>query len=258
MVNLNKEIVIKIHHWNDKLFSFQTTRNKSFRFENGHFVMIGLNIKNNIIMRAYSIVSANYDDYLEFFSIKIPNGKLTSHLKNLKVGDEILVSNKSVGTLTINNLKHGKNLYLLATGTGLAPFISIIKDLSTYERFEKVILVHSVRNKSDLAYKDDIENHFNQHEILDSLIAEKLIYYPTVTQELFENNKRITDLLMFDNFFLKIRMPKLNPDNDRVMICGNSQALIDISNILNKIGFKISNGINKPGDYVIEKAFVEN
>ncbi|AFZ82706.1 ferredoxin--NADP reductase [Candidatus Kinetoplastidibacterium crithidiae] len=256
MASVNVEKVLKVYHWNENLFSFITTRNKSFRFENGHFVMLGIKIEDKPIMRAYSIVSANYEENLEFFSIKVPNGKLTSHLKELKIGDEVLISNKSVGTLVIDSLNKGKNLYLLATGTGLAPFMSIIKDFSIYERFEKIILVHSVRKKSDLAYRDYIESNLDNNELLGGLVEKQLIYYPTVTQEQFYNNSRITNLLLSDNFFLDIKLPKINPTNDRVMICGNSEALVDISIILNNIGFKGSLGINKPGDYVLEKAFV--
>ncbi|MBW0454348.1 MAG: ferredoxin--NADP reductase [Candidatus Kinetoplastibacterium crithidii] len=256
MASINVEKVLKVHHWNENLFSFVTTRNKSFRFENGHFVMLGIKIEDKPIMRAYSIVSANYEENLEFFSIKVPNGKLTSHLKKLKIGDEILISNKSVGTLVVDSLNKGKNLYLLATGTGLAPFMSIIKDFSIYERFEKIVLVHSVRQKSDLAYKNYIENNLDNNELLGCLVEDQLIYYPTVTQEKFYNNSRITSLLLSDNFFQDIKLPKISPTNDRVMICGNSEALVDISNILNNIGFKASLGINKPGDYVLEKAFV--
>ncbi|WBF65865.1 MAG: ferredoxin--NADP reductase [Candidatus Kinetoplastibacterium crithidii] len=256
MASINVEKILKVYHWNENLFSFITTRNKSFRFENGQFVMLGIKIEDKPIMRAYSIVSANYEENLEFFSIKVPNGRLTSHLKKLKNGDEVLISNKSVGTLVLDSLNKGKNLYLLATGTGLAPFMSIIKDFSVYERFEKIILVHSVRQKSDLAYRNYIENNLDNNELLGCSVEKQLIYYPTVTREKFYNNSRITSLLLSDEFFLDIKLPKINPENDRVMICGNSEALIDISIILNNIGFRASLGINKPGDYVLEKAFV--
>ncbi|AFZ83660.1 ferredoxin--NADP+ reductase [Candidatus Kinetoplastibacterium blastocrithidii TCC012E] len=258
MNNINIEKVISVHHWNEKLFSFQTTRNKSFRFINGHFVMIGLIYNNKPLMRAYSIASANYEDYLEFLSIKVPNGLLTSKLKQLKVGDEIIVNNKSVGTLVIDNLKPGNRLFLFATGTGLAPFLSIIKDYRTYDSFEKIVLVHSVRSINELAYKSMIEEQLPNNDLIGKDVKEKLIYYPTVTQQDFYNNYRITNLIKSDNFFNVIKIPKINYKTDRAMICGSPQALNDISKILDDLGFKASSNTNGIGDYVIERAFVNN
>src|SRR5690606_421021 len=163
MAALGTESVISVHHWNDTLFSFKTTRDQSLRFENGHFVMIGLQVEDKPLMRAYSIVSANHDDYLEFLSIKVADGPLTSRLQHLKEGDALLVSRKPVGTLVMQDLRPGKHLYLFGTGTGLAPFMSIIRDPETYERFERVVLVHSVRQVSELAYHDYLTVELPQH-----------------------------------------------------------------------------------------------
>ena len=153
-----EERVLSIHHWTDKTFSFKTTRNQGFRFKNGEFAMIGLKIDEKPLLRAYSIASANHEDHLEFLSIKVPNGPLTSKLQHIKIDDNILINSKSTGTLVCDYLLPGKNLYLFSTGTGLAPFMSIIRDPETYEKFEKVILTHTVRVSEELAYKDLLEN----------------------------------------------------------------------------------------------------
>ncbi len=255
MKNFNIEHILDIHHWNDSLFSFKTTKNNSLQFSNGHFIMIGLLFNDKPLMRAYSIASANHENKLEFFSIKIQDGALTSFLKNLKIGDPILIGRKSVGTLTIDHLKSGKHLYLFCTGTGLAPFLSIIKDPEVYKRFEKVILVHGVRLISDLAYASFIENELPKSELLGKIVQEKLIYYPTVTRQSFRNQGRITDLIEGSIFFEKIGLPGLDPKRDRVMICGSPSMLTDIRKILNHKQFLISSNDNERGDYVIERAF---
>jgi ferredoxin--NADP+ reductase len=251
------ERVLSVHHWNDSLFTFTTTRDQALRFENGHFVMIGLEVDGRPLMRAYSIASANYDEYLEFFSIKVPNGPLTSRLQHLKVGDEILVGRKPTGTLVMHDLSPGKNLYLLGTGTGLAPFLSIIKDPETYARFEKVILLHGVRQVSELAYKDVITEELPSNEFFGEDVRRKLIYYPTVTREPYINRGRLTDLIESGKLFEDIGLPPLNPEHDRVMICGGPGMLNDTCDLLNARGFKMSAHIGVPGDYVIERAFVE-
>ncbi|MBP6017869.1 MAG: ferredoxin--NADP reductase [Burkholderiaceae bacterium] len=257
MAAFNTEQVLSVHHWNDTLFSFTTTRDAALRFHNGHFVMIGLEINGKPLMRAYSIVSANYEENLEFLSIKVPDGPLTSQLQHLKVGDSILVSRKPVGTLIIDDLLPGKNLYMFATGTGLAPFMSIIKDPDVYERFEKIVLVHGVRYVSEVAYADFIQHHLPGNEYFGDSVREKLIYYPTVTREPFRNQGRITELVDNGNLFADIGLPPLDPAVDRAMICGSPAMLKDISGMLDKRGFKVSDGVGQPGDYVIERAFVE-
>lgn len=257
MANLMKEKIVEVHHWNDTLFSFKSTRDKSFRFKNGHFTMIGLDNGGRPLIRAYSIVSANYEDELEFFSIKVPDGPLTSRLQHLKVGDEIYVNSKPTGTLTIDNLLPGKNLYLLSTGTGLAPFLSIIRDPETYEAYDKVILAHGVRRANELAYRELITDHLPEHEYLGEEVREKLIYYPTVTREDHQYQGRLTDLINSGKLFDDIAMPAFNPKLDRVMLCGSPSMLKDCAGILDSLDFTETHhgGL---GSYVIERAFVES
>ncbi|MEC9411168.1 MAG: ferredoxin--NADP reductase [Pseudomonadota bacterium] len=257
MSTFASERVLSVHHWDDNLFSFKTTRDPGLRFENGQFVMIGLEVDNKPLVRAYSIASPNYDENLEFFSIKVPNGPLTSRLQHLKVGDEVLVSKKPTGTLVIHDLKPGKNLYLFSTGTGLAPFLSVIQDIEAYDRFEKIILVHGVRYLSELAYADFIEKELPENEFFGELVREKLIYYPTVTREPFRNEGRLTDLITSGKLFEDIGLPPLDPAHDRAMICGSPQMLNDTAALLDERGFVVSPRIGVPGDYVIERAFVE-
>ena len=186
MAKYRKETVTQVIHWNDSLFSFKTTRSPGARFRNGQFLMIGLEVEGKPLMRAYSVVSPNHEEELEFLSIKVPEGPLTSRLQNIQAGDEVLVSEKATGTLVIDDLKPGKHLYLLSTGTGLAPFMSIVRDPETYERFEKVVLIHGVRTVSELAYGDYLRHELPDHEYLGELVRDRLIYYPTVTREAFE------------------------------------------------------------------------
>ena len=251
------EKVLSVHHWNDTLFSFKTTRQDGLRFENGQFVMIGLEVDGRPLARAYSVASPNYDEHLEFLSIKVQDGPLTSRLQHIKIGDELLVSRKPTGTLVIHDLKPGKNLYLFSTGTGLAPYMSLIQDIEVYDRFEKVVLVHGVRKINDLAYKDFIENDLPKNEFFGEEIQNKLIYYPTVTRESFKNEGRLTDLIKSGKLFKDIGLQKMKPIDDRAMICGSAEMLKDTQGLLDSMGFKVSQRIGEPGDYVIEHAFVE-
>ena len=257
MAAVGTERVLSVHHWNDTLFSFTTTRDPALRFENGHFVMIGLQVEGKPLMRAYSIVSANYEEHLEFLSIKVQDGPLTSRLQHLKVGDDLLVSRKPVGTLIIDDLLPAQNLYLFGTGTGLAPFMSIIRDPETYERFEKVVLVHGVRLVSELAYHDYITQELPENEFFGDEVKEKLIYYPTVTREEFRNQGRITTLIETGKLCQDIGLPQLNPETDRVMLCGSPAMLKDLTDMLDGMGFEGSPHQGHPGHYVIERAFVE-
>lgn len=257
MSNLGIETVISVHHWNDTLFSFRATRSPSLRFLSGQFVMIGLEVNGKPLTRAYSIASANHEEHLEFFSIKVENGPLTSRLQHLKVGDSIYVSRKPTGTLVLRDLKPGKRLFLFATGTGLAPFMSLIHEPETYERFERIILIHGVRWTNELAYRYYIEHELSDHEFFEDWVREKLIYYPTVTREKFRNEGRLTDLIESGKLFDDLKEPPLDPANDRAMICGSPAMLKDASALLDRRGFQISPHIGEQGDYVIERAFVE-
>lgn len=257
MSKLMQEQVVSVHHWSDSLFSFKTTRNPNFRFENGHFTMMGLSQAEKPLLRAYSIVSANHEDELEFFSIKVPDGKLTARLAEVKVGDPILVSQKATGTLVADHVLPGKNLYLFSTGTGLAPFISLIKEPEIYERFEKIVLVHGVRRVEDLAYRDYLQTEIQEHPFFGELVQDKLIYYPTVTREPFENNGRITELVKSGKLFKDVGLPAPTLQDDRFMLCGSPSMLKDVMALLDEKGFKESrNGY--AGEYVIERAFVES
>lgn len=258
MSNLNTERVLSVHHWNDSLFSFKTTRDPGLRFENGQFVMIGLEVEGRPLMRAYSIASPNYEDHLEFYSIKVPNGPLTSRLQHLQVGDNIRVSKKPTGTLLLDDLRPGKHLYLLATGTGLAPFLSLIQEPEAYERYDKVVLVHGVRFVSELAYAEFITQQLPDNEFFGEQVRDKLIYYPTVTREPFRNQGRITELMRSGKLFEDIGLARINPEDDRAMLCGSPAMLDDLDKMLtNEFGLTVSPRLGEQGDFVIERAFVE-
>lgn len=257
MAVCDRQQVLSVQHWNESLFSFTTTRDPGLRFENGHFVMIGLEVEGKPVLRAYSVVSPNYEEHLEFLSIKVQDGPLTSRLQHLKAGDEVLVSRKATGTLVIHDLRPGKHLFLLGTGTGLAPFMSIIRDPETYERFEKVILVHGVRYRSELAYQHYLEQELPEHEYLGDFAREQLLYYPTVTREPFIHEGRITTLLDTNQLTDDLGLGPINPESDRVMLCGSPAMLKDLSALLDARGFEVSPRTGMPGDYVIERAFVE-
>lgn len=251
-----EERVLSVHHWTDRLFSFTTTRDTALRFSNGHFTMIGLKVDGKPLLRAYSIVSANYEEHLEFLSIKVPDGPLTSRLQHIQVGDTIVVGKKPTGTLLIDYLLPAKRLYLISTGTGLAPFMSLIRDPETYEKFEEVILIHGVREVAELAYHDYITQELPRHEFLDELVAKQLKYYPTVTREPFRNQGRTTDLIESGKLFTDLGVPPLSPLEDRVMLCGSPEMLASLKELLEKRDFEEGN-TTRPGDFVIERAFVE-
>ena len=261
------ETVLDVRHWTDAYFSFTTTRDDGFRFDNGQFVMIGLEVEQpdgsrKPLMRAYSIASANWEEQLEFFSIKVADGPLTSRLQHIKPGDTILIGRKPTGTLLISDLHAGRNLYLLGTGTGFAPWLSVIKDPDTYERFENVVLCHGVRNAHDLAYRDYIVNELPHHEFLGEQISAKLKYYPAVTREAFEfagrdQRGRLTEMMASGRMMEQLGIAPLDAEHDRAMICGSPQMLADFREILDGRGFTAAPRIGTPGQYVFERAFVE-
>ncbi len=256
MSAFNEERVLSVHHWTDKLFTFTTTRDQALRFSNGHFTMIGLKINGKPLLRAYSIVSANYEDYLEFLSIKVPDGPLTSRLQHIVVGDSVIVGKKPTGTLVVDYLLPGKRLYLLSTGTGLAPFMSIIRDPETYEKFEQIVLVHGVRQADELAYHELLTEHLPAHELIGDLVKSQLLYYPTVTRESYKNMGRITELIEDGKLFTDLKLPALDVLDDRVMICGSPGMLRDLKLLLERRGFAEGN-TSTPGHFVIERAFAE-
>jgi len=238
---LNTETVTWVHHWTDKTFSFKTTRNKSFRFRNGEFAMIGLMADNKPLLRAYSVASANYEDHLEFLSIKVPDGPLTSRLQHLKVGDEVVVMPKCTGTLLIDNLTPAKNLFLLSTGTGLAPFMSIIRDPDTYNKFEKVILVHTTRTHNEHAYSDTI------NELCETFPLE---YYDTCTQQDYIRKGRFWQHI--ENFTEN----GFDKQTDRVMVCGGPEMNYECREFFEMLGWQEGN-LGEAGDFVLERAFVD-
>ena len=252
-----EEKVLSVRHWTDRLFSFTTTRDAGVRFSNGHFTMIGLRVNDKPLLRAYSIASPNYEEHLEFLSIKVEDGPLTSRLQHIQVGDSIIVGRKPTGTLVIDYLLPGKRLYLLSTGTGLAPFMSIVRDPETYEKFEQVVLVHGVRTVDELAYRELLLDHLPQHEFLGEMIARQLLYYPTVTREEFQNMGRVTELMASGKLFADLKLPPLDPATDRAMICGSPAMLKDLKHLLEQQGFNEGN-TSRPGDFVIERAFAES
>jgi len=248
--------VLSVHHWTDKLFTFTCTRDPSFRFISGQFTMIGLMVDGKPLMRAYSMVSAHYEETLEFLSIKVPDGPLTSRLMHVAVGDTVLIGRKPVGTLLVDNLRPGRNCYLFSTGTGIAPFMSIIKDPEAYNHFEKIILIHTVREAAELAYHDFIAKELPENEFFGDLVKQKLVYYDCVTREPYPRQGRVTDLVRSGKLYTDLGVPPLDPAHDRAMICGNPNMLVDIKAMLEEKGFT-EGANNRPAEFVIEKAFVE-
>lgn len=255
MSNFNQESVLSVHHWTDTLFSFTTTRDPSFRFRNGEFTMIGLKVGEKPLLRAYSVASANYEDRLEFFSIKVPDGPLTQHLQMIKPGDRVLMRKKPTGTLVLDALTPGKRLYMFSTGTGIAPFASLIRDPETYEKFEEVILTHTCREVAELQYGFDLINEIRSDEMLSEIVGDKLKHYATVTREDYPFQGRITDLMESGKLYTDLGVPPLDPAIDRGMICGSTAMLKDTKALLEKAGLT-EGANNKPAEFVIERAFV--
>lgn len=256
LITSEQEQVVSIKHWTPDYFSFRTTRDAGLRFENGQFLMIGVESNGKLIRRAYSVASANWEDELEFFSIKVNEGALTSRLQHIQVGEYLHVGRKPVGTLLLDDLCPGRTLWLLSTGTGLAPFMSLIKDPECYNRFEQVVLVHGVRRVADLAYRELITTQLPKHEFLGEAISKQLLYAPTVTREPFARSGRITELLRTGHLERDLGLPVIDPAHDRLMLCGSTAMLAQLQALLTERGFSASSAIGVPADFVFERAFV--
>ena len=250
------QTVTAVKHWTDRLFSFRVTRPPSLRFRSGEFVMIGLmGDTGKPLLRAYSIASPSWDDELEFYSIKVPDGPLTSRLQHIKVGDEIILRPKPVGTLVHDALLPGKRLWFLATGTGLAPFASLMRDPDTYEKYDQIIMMHTCREVAELEYGRDLVAGLKDDPLIGELVADKLLYYPTTTREQTAHMGRITDNLTSGKVFVDLGLPPMDAATDRAMVCGSLAFNVDVKAVLQ--GFGLREGANsEPLEYVVEKAFV--
>lgn len=257
MSNLFEARVERVHHWTDTLFSLVTTRDAGFRFNSGQFTMIGIEVEGRPLLRAYSMASAHYEDHLEFLSIKVPDGRLTSRLQHLREGDRIFISRKATGTLVTANLLPGRNLYLLSTGTGLAPFLSLIKDPEIYEQFDRIVLTHTCRRVDELAYRQFITERLQHHELVGEDASRKLTYYPTVTREPFEREGRITEFIESGRLFDDLDLAPFDPAVDRMMLCGSPGMLAETRALLEGRGFSEGRP-GEPGHFVFEKAFAES
>lgn len=254
--NLTAEKVLSVKHWTDRLFSFRITRPAAFRFRSGEFIMLGLMVDGKPLLRAYSIASPSWDEELEFFSIKVPSGPLTSRLQEIKVGDTVLLGKKPTGTLVLDALKPGKRLYMFSTGTGIAPFISLMRDPETYEHFENVILTHTCRQVAELEYGKFKVGELNEDPLVGEEAVRKLFHYTSVTQEEYVRQGRITQHIRTGGLFKELSVPDLDPETDRVMICGSMEMIKDVAALMEE--HKLVEGSNAaPADYVIEKAFAE-
>lgn len=254
MAAVTAQKVIEVRHWTDRLFSFRIERPASFRFRSGEFVMIGLEVDGKPLLRAYSIASPSWDERLDFFSIKVPDGPLTSRLQAIAPGDEVLMAKKPVGTLVLDALTPGERLYCLSTGTGIAPFASVIRDPETYEKFDEVVLTHTCRDVAELAYGRELVEAVKDDPLIGELAREKLAHFTSVTREEGPVTGRITDLIESGEVFSHIGREPLDPAVDRVMVCGSAAMLADLKALCEARGF-IEGSNAAPGDFVVEKAF---
>ena len=249
------ETVLDVTHYTDHLFRFRMTRPDGFRFRSGEFAMIGLMVDGKPIYRAYSVASPSWDEELEFFSIKVQDGPLTQHLQKIQPGDKVLMRKKPTGTLVLDALTPGNRLYMFSTGTGIAPFASLIRDPETYEKFEEVILTHTCREVAELKYGIDLVAEIKADEMLSEIVGDKLTLYSTVTREDYPFKGRITDLIENGKLFADLGVPPLDPATDRGMICGSAIMLKDTKALLEKADMT-EGANNKPSEFVIERAFV--
>ncbi|NMG38141.1 ferredoxin--NADP reductase [Chelativorans sp. ZYF759] len=249
------ETVVWVKHYTDSLFAFRITRPQSFRFRSGEFVMIGLPNAAKPVFRAYSIASPAWDDELEFYSIKVPDGPLTQHLQKIRPGDTVLMRQKPTGTLVLDALKPGKRLYMVATGTGIAPFASLIRDPETYEKFEEVVLTNTCRDVADLAYGDELVEALTNDPLIGELVAGRLTYYATTTRQDHPRMGRITSLIESGKLFSDLGVAPFDPATDRGMICGSMAMLNDVKALMEKAGLEEGSN-SRPADFVVERAFV--
>ncbi|KQT47520.1 ferredoxin-NADP reductase [Aureimonas sp. Leaf454] len=250
------QAVTAVQHYTDRLFRFRMTRPDGFRFRSGEFVMIGLPNAEKPVFRAYSIASPAWDEELEFFSIKVENGPLTEHLQKIVVGDTVLMRKKSTGTLVHDALIPGKRLYLFSTGTGIAPFASVIRDPETYEKFETVILTHTTRTIDELQYGKDLVAEIKADELMSEFVGDKLLLHSSATREGEQRGERITTLIETGKLFSDLGLPAIDPATDRAMICGSMDMLKDTKALCEKLGL-VEGSNAMPGTFVVERAFVD-
>ena len=253
--NVYAEKVVSVTHYTDRLFSFRITRPQSFRFRSGEFVMIGLPNAERPVFRAYSIASPAWDDELEFFSIKVPDGPLTSHLQKIVAGDTVLLRQKSTGTLVLDALTPAKRLYMISTGTGIAPFASLIRDPETYEKFEQVVLTHTCRDVAELAYGQELVAALADDPLIGEFTSGRVTLYNSTTREESERMGRITALIGSGKFHADLGIDRLDPETDRIMICGSMHMLKDVKELAEGLGF-VEGSLSHPATFVVERAFV--
>lgn len=250
------ESVISVRHWTDELFSLRITRPQSFRFRSGEFVMMGLMDGACPLLRAYSIASPAWDDGLDFYSIKVPDGPLTSKLQHVRKDDRVLLGRKPTGTLVLDALKPGRRLFLIATGTGAGPFASLLREPETYEKFQSVVLTHTCREAADLAYSAALTDSLADDPLVGEIASERVTYYPSTTRDNFERTGRITELISSGAFFRELDLNNFDKMGDRIMICGSMAMIADMREIVEAAG--LEEGSNAaPGDFVVEKAFAD-
>ncbi|RJT42566.1 ferredoxin--NADP reductase [Mesorhizobium waimense] len=253
--NVYAETVVSVKHYTDRLFSFRITRPQSLRFRSGEFVMIGLPNAEKPVYRAYSVASPSWDDELEFFSIKVPDGPLTSELQKIQVGDTVIMRQKSTGTLVLDALTPAKRLFMISTGTGIAPFASLLRDPDTYEKFEQVILTHTCRDNAELVYGQELVAALENDPLIGDLTGGRVTLYNSTTREESARMGRITALIGSGKFYSDLGIDKLNPETDRIMICGSMHMLKDVKELAESLGFE-EGSLHHPSSFVVERAFV--
>ncbi len=253
--NVHAETVVSVRHYTDRLFSFRVTRPQSFRFRSGEFVMIGLPNAEKPVFRAYSIASPAWDEELEFFSIKVPDGPLTQHLQLIRPGDTVLLRQKATGTLVTDALTPARRLFMISTGTGIAPFASLVRDPDTFDKFDEIIVTHTCRDHAELAYGVQLFENLAADPLIGELTTERVTLYSTTTREITPRMGRITRLIENGRFYDDLGIAPLSPETDRVMICGSMHMLRDVKELVERLGFT-EGSLSHPGDFVIERAFV--